>query len=69
MLPAPEGVPVKAPSIILQKPGKIKEDLKMEFNTHLAYIKFAIVEAVMSGNDEALLDLINKILINEGARD
>lgn len=37
----------------------------MEFNTHLAYIKYAIVEAVMSGNDETLLDLINKLLVEE----
>lgn len=35
----------------------------MEFNTHLQYIKYSIIEAVMSGNDNELLDLINKILI------
>lgn len=40
----------------------------MDFNSSLAFLKYAIVEAVMSGNDEDLLDLINKILIVEGAR-
>lgn len=38
----------------------------MDFNSSLAFLKYEIVEAVMSGNDEDLLDLINKILIHEG---
>lgn len=38
----------------------------MAFNNYLQFMKYQIVEAVMSGNDEELLDLINKLLITEG---
>ena len=38
----------------------------MEFNSSLSFIKYSIVEAVMRGDDEALLDLVNKILIVNG---
>lgn len=37
----------------------------MDFHNHLQFLKYQIIEAVMGGRDEDLLDLINKILISE----
>lgn len=38
----------------------------MDFSNYLQFMKYQIIEAVMSGNDENLLDLINKLLIVSG---
>ena len=38
----------------------------MAFNDYLQFMKYQIVEAVMLGDDEELLDLINKLLIHGG---
>ena len=35
----------------------------MGFDNYLQFMKYQIIEAIMSGNDEDLLDLINKLLI------